>query len=272
MRDAVNDPLRQRVEIETPDNVVVTFEIAGLGRRSLATAIDMLVMAGLSFLLALVAGAALLISGTALADLAGLVVGGLLVANLAIWWTYFLVCELTMNGQSIGKRRLKIRVVRLDGGEVTFLHSAIRNLLRGADGLPFAYGVGSLCALLTQRSQRLGDLLAGTIVVVQDPEAPPEYLLVDLDRLPLPEDVRGAILARVSAVKQEEYDYAVRLLTRLPAYYLVHPADAEWLAMQTAGALLAKLQLQLDRPLDYVLSVSVVQCVVAAYGRRAAAR
>lgn len=268
----MNDALRQQLAIETPENVVVTFEVAGLGHRALATAIDMLVMAGLSAILFLIGGAIALATGMALGEMAGLVVGVVLVANLVIWWSYFVLCEMTMNGQSVGKRRLRIRVVRSDGGEITFLHSAIRNLLRGVDGLPFAYGVGTVCALLTQRSQRIGDLAAGTLVVVQDPEAPPEYLLVDIDRLPLPEETRNAVLARVSAVRQEEYDYAVRLLSRLPAYYLVHPADAQWLAWQTASALLAKLQLQFERPLDYVTSVSVVQCVVAAYGRRAAAR
>jgi uncharacterized RDD family membrane protein YckC len=268
----VNDPLRDVIEVETPENVIVRFEVAGLGRRSIAAGIDVLVMTGISVLLVLVGGAIMAAAGIVIRQDALAGFGALAMAIFLVWWSYFIVCEMTMNGQSIGKRRSRIRVVRVDGGEITFLHSAIRNLLRAVDWLPMLYGVGSVTVLLTKRCQRLGDLAAGTVVVVQDPEAPPEYLLTDIDRLPLPEELRQGIIARVGAVRPEEYDYAIRLLSRLPEHYLVNPQDAQWLAWQTAATLLQRFQLPIDKPLDYLLSVSIIQCTVAAYGRRAVAR
>lgn len=268
----MNDPLREIIELETPENVVVRFELAGLGRRALAAALDVLVLSCFSAVLVLIGFGVIASVGMGLIDVGAMGAGILLVVNFVVWWSYFIICEMTMNGQSVGKRKLRIRVARLDGGEVTFLHSALRNLLRGVDWLPSFYGIGAVTVLLTGKLQRLGDLVAGTVVIAQDPEAPPDYLLVDADRLPIPDEVRQGIVARVGALNQDEHDYLVRLLTRLPEYYLVHPADAQGLALQSAATLLARFQIDLGRALDYVTSVAIVQCAVAAYGRRAVAR
>jgi len=75
------------------------------------------------------------------------------------------VFEMAMGGQSLGKRLLGLRVVKVAGHPIGFYDSVLRNLLRAADLVPFTYAVGALSVLFTRRFQRLGDLAAGTIVV-----------------------------------------------------------------------------------------------------------
>jgi len=268
----MRDPLIPVVEIETPDNVVLRFEIAGLGRRALAAGIDLAVQIGLSIVVGLLAlGVALglgLGAGAVGGAVAGTIVGGALMVNFLVWWAYFVVCEMTMNGQSIGKRKMGIRVVRTDGRSIGFLQSALRNVIRAADMLPLLYGVGTLAVLFSRWNQRLGDFAAATMVITQEPQAPPAYLMVDLERVPLDETTKGAVLSRVSAVKQEEYEYVIRLLTRLPELSPANPAEADRLVRETTRWLAHSMGILPERPLDYPFCVSFLQCVVAGYGRR----
>ena len=76
-----------------------------------------------------------------------------------------MVFEIATNGQSPGKRVLGLRVIKVQGYPISFSDSAIRNIVRIVDMLPFAYGVGLLTMLLNKNWQRLGDLAAGTLVV-----------------------------------------------------------------------------------------------------------
>ncbi len=84
-------------------------------------------------------------------------------------WGYFAFFEGLRNGQTPGKRRLGIRVVRDTGHPVTFGAAAVRNLLRAADFLPPPYLIGGLLVALHPRAKRLGDLVAGTVVVRDRP-------------------------------------------------------------------------------------------------------
>lgn len=78
---------------------------------------------------------------------------------------YFVLCELLMDGQSPGKRLGGLRVVRLDGTPIQLLDSALRNMLRAVDMLPFFYTVGLVAIFVSGRSQRVGDMVAGTMVI-----------------------------------------------------------------------------------------------------------
>ncbi|PYS38062.1 MAG: RDD family protein, partial [Acidobacteria bacterium] len=87
-------------------------------------------------------------------------------AYFVLMWGYFLIFEALNNGQTPGKRWTRIQVVRDDGLPVRWRESALRNLVRAADILPPpACIVGGLAILLSKSGKRLGDLLAGTIVV-----------------------------------------------------------------------------------------------------------
>lgn len=87
----------------------------------------------------------------------------------ALYNGYFILLEWLMNGQTPGKRLLHIRVIKQGGYALHFFDTLLRNLLRVVDFLPLFYGVGLTSILFTRDSQRLGDLVAGTLVVYQEP-------------------------------------------------------------------------------------------------------
>jgi uncharacterized RDD family membrane protein YckC len=80
---------------------------------------------------------------------------------------YFLLQEAFWSGQTIGKRLMGLRVMRDNGQPITFLGAAIRNLFRIVDGLPMGYFLGAVISFFHPQDKRLGDLVAGTIVVVE---------------------------------------------------------------------------------------------------------
>jgi len=87
--------------------------------------------------------------------------------GFTIYWGYFVVFETFWNGQTPGKRIMKLRVVREDGRPVRFFEAFIRNLLRLVIDVmpPFSYAIGVVSIIFSPRSKRIGDFVAGTVVV-----------------------------------------------------------------------------------------------------------
>src|SRR5712691_1436467 len=157
-----------RLEVETPDHVVLRYDLAGAGNRGFAAVLDFLVATVIAFtaIVLLGIGAALLGVAGALSEASFFFLGGLtLIVTLVLIWAYFIMLEWLWNGQTIGKRIYKLRVINEDGSPAQFTAVLIRNLMRLVDFLPAFYGVGVLSIVLTPKSQRLGDLAAGTYVV-----------------------------------------------------------------------------------------------------------
>ncbi len=156
--------------IETPENVVLERPLAGIGSRFIAGMVDTLLLAGLMALLAIVLMLLLPVAAVFPAEvvqaLGWVAVAYILLLMFALYWGYFVACELLMNGQSPGKRVMKIRVVRQEGGAVQVGDVIVRNLLRVVDA-QFGYVVAGVCMFVTRRCQRLGDLAAGTVVVCE---------------------------------------------------------------------------------------------------------
>jgi uncharacterized RDD family membrane protein YckC len=98
----------------------------------------------------------------------------LILMGYIIWSSYFVVFEWLWNGQTPGKRWLKLRVIREDGRPITFWEAAVRNLLRIFDIMPFPfYSIGLIFVFISTRDQRVGDLVAGSVVVRErETEAP----------------------------------------------------------------------------------------------------
>ena len=156
---------RQHLEIETPEHVVLDFEIAGIGSRALAAVIDLAIilaaLISIRLLLRLLAGFGL-VGGWGAAIYIG--------ATFLIMFGYFTFFEGLREGQTPGKRRMGLRVVRDTGHPVTFGTAAIRNIVRLADMFfPPPYFLGGLLVALHPRAKRLGDMVAGTVVVRDRP-------------------------------------------------------------------------------------------------------
>jgi uncharacterized membrane protein SpoIIM required for sporulation/uncharacterized RDD family membrane protein YckC len=162
----------QLVDVETPEQAVFSYSVAGVGSRAAAALIDYLICVGIllglvlcwSLLIPVVAG---MNPGSALARLTGSWAMALIVlVQFLLLWGYYVVFEALWDGQTPGKRRIGIRVVQDGGFSVSWSASALRNVARVIDMQPgILYGVGIVSAAASRSGKRLGDMIAGTIVV-----------------------------------------------------------------------------------------------------------
>jgi uncharacterized RDD family membrane protein YckC len=142
----------------TPEYVEFNFVLAGLMSRFLAWLIDTVVAVFIAWGV-LTALSLSMLAFPGFASALGFVVWFL------IDWGYMILLESIWSGQTLGKRALGLRVIQESGVRVGFYQSLLRNLARPVDRLPVFYLVGGVSALFSARQQRLGDMLAGTIVV-----------------------------------------------------------------------------------------------------------
>jgi uncharacterized RDD family membrane protein YckC len=232
--------MSDRYIVDTPENIELSYDVAGIGSRFLAAIVDTLLV--------------LLLQGALLAVMVGLLSradsgSGAQSVLLAVWgtlsflflWGYYIVFELIWNGQSPGKRAVGLRVVRTGGRPITFVASAIRNLVRLIDFLPGLYGVGVVTMFIDGQARRLGDLAAGTLVVKEGraltldalatPAAPPLALAGDAAAITLP---------NIDRLAPDDYDLLQEYLARRAD--LGRDSRAR-LAAQLAAALKARLGL-----------------------------
>jgi len=152
-----------RVTIETPEQITMELAPAGIGSRFLALALDTLIQAVLYV--------ALVFLGIWLASKIQLdwlpdtwAIAIIVFIFFCIYWGYFTVFEIVWHGQTPGKRVIGIRVVKDSGRPVTVLESVGRNLMRAIDG-QFWYLIAMVSVMLSRQNKRLGDYVAGTIVI-----------------------------------------------------------------------------------------------------------
>lgn len=196
--DGERRPLDTAVDIETPEHVLFSCSLAGPARRAVAYGIDLLVR---GLILMLVGVALSLASSSGAERISGWKIGAMLLFFFLLEWGYFVACEVFMNGRSVGKRALGLRVVTRDGLPISFGSSMLRNLLRAADFLPTGYVIGFVTMALDPRFRRLGDWAADTMVIfeerkrLRDPirlSPPPQP--AELASLPSHVDLPGPVL------------------------------------------------------------------------------
>ncbi len=159
---AAGSALEQEVDVETPEQVVVSYTIAGIGTRVAAALIDYAICALGAIGIGLAARPFL----ARRTWTSAWIVAGLILLQFVVLWGYYVLWEALWDGQTPGKRRLGLRVVRDGGYSITFAASAVRNLLRVIDLQPLpTYGVGILSIVLSRAGKRVGDIAAGTMVV-----------------------------------------------------------------------------------------------------------
>lgn len=154
-----------KLTIDTPEQLALDFPLAGIGSRFLALLIDTLIQFAVGLVL-IIGLSVLFVMVAASSPESGVWI-------LAIWFIvyfllqfgYFAIFESIWNGQTIGKRQMQIRVIKDDGRPITVYDAVARNLLRLIDSLPGIYGVGILSMIFSKQNKRLGDYVAGTVVV-----------------------------------------------------------------------------------------------------------
>ncbi|HNQ16249.1 MAG TPA: RDD family protein, partial [Pyrinomonadaceae bacterium] len=174
--------------IETPERVPLAFSLASIGNRFIAVAIDHFIQ--MMTVLVVVWGM-LYWSGASLDSLEGdpgeviremskWTLALMVLIVFAIFAGYFAVFEWIWNGQTPGKRLMKLRVIREDGRPITFWEAVARNLLRIFDSFPMVaiipfYSIGLISVFASSRDQRVGDLFAGTVVVRERTDEAPTF-------------------------------------------------------------------------------------------------
>lgn len=144
----------ETVNINTSQNVQISYSIAGLGERILAYLIDSLIIASITIVIVLV----FVFSGTL--DSSPYMI---ILATIPTFF-YHLFFEITMDGQSIGKKMMGIKVVKMNGSQATLGAYLLRWIVRPID--IFLYGgIAILCISIGGKGQRLGDMAAGTTVI-----------------------------------------------------------------------------------------------------------
>jgi uncharacterized RDD family membrane protein YckC len=157
--------LDTRVRVVTPENIAFQYRIAGPFRRLPAYLIDL----AIRFAVGIVA----LYGLTFVFRLMGLEEMGwgiwLTLFLFPLTWFYGGVFETFWNGQTPGKRIMRIRVLSVEGQAINASQATLRNVLRVVDAMPYFYLVGLIVSAMNDRFQRLGDLACGTMVVSEDP-------------------------------------------------------------------------------------------------------
>jgi uncharacterized RDD family membrane protein YckC len=165
-------PLDNTIEIVTPENIAFHYRLAGPIRRLIAYGVDVIIRVVLVLGLATV----LLPLLSATIGFGGL--GVLSVLIFGVEWLYGGFFEAYMNGQTPAKRMMGLRVLTVDGLPINGLQAMLRNILRAVDWMPLLpvgmglpvplFTVGLLTMVLNRRFQRLGDIVCGTMVVMEE--------------------------------------------------------------------------------------------------------
>ena len=227
-------------QVETPEHIRFDYPLAGPLRRILAYLIDLAIRCGVLLVVAIV---------LALVDVAtgvdGISMGAITLLYFALDWFYYVLFETLWSGRSPGKRALKLRVVGQDGRSLTVLDSVLRNLLRAADFLPFGYAIGLVIMGVDPRFRRFGDLVAGTVVVVEEPGRIGERLHIH----PPPTAEEYAQLPARPDLSQDEIE-AIELFLRRRG--TLAPLRELELAQMLAPVLAARLHARYQDPVRFL--------------------
>lgn len=242
--------MHDRYAVLSPEKVVISFALAGLLTRLGAALIDLFVL-----ILLMIA------FGTATQQISAIIpILGLLLTIVTFFlpFLYSIVFELWMNGRTPGKQVLGLRVIKDDGTPVDFKSAFLRSILKVADLLPGFFLVGLLSIAMTPRAQRLGDLAAQTIVIID--RRPPRHFVPSPHRVGLHplEDTVGDL----GCMTMEDYLAIKRLCDRFPLLPLsvqAHSIDHIWQPFATRHGI---------DPVDQVHPIYQMEAVIMKYGRR----
>ncbi len=236
----------------TPEKAVVSFRIAGIGGRIVAQIIDLFILAAMDAALIFI----IALTGVILSpEVAG---GIIMFALSASFFLYFILFEWLWNGLTPGKKASGVRVVSYDGTPITVRAAVYRNLMRPADFMPVLYFAGLIATFMNEKSQRMGDLVAGTIVI-HEAKLFPHYT-------PTPHHAGihpfEESIGQLPTMTLEEYFAIKRLCDRfpeLPPTIQIRSVEEIWKPFAEKERI---------EPIDNVHPVYQMEAVVMKYGRK----
>ncbi|MEZ5422874.1 MAG: RDD family protein [Pyrinomonadaceae bacterium] len=234
--------------IETPERVELEFSLASIGNRFMAVGIDHFIQFVSIFVVAWILAWIASGSSTSLfEDSPKWVTAITIIAVFVLFSSYFVVFEWLWNGQTPGKRLMKLRVIREDGRPLTLWEAIVRNLLRIADAAPGfvipVYSVGLITIFLNARDQRLGDIFAGTVVIRERIDEAPTFADTFTKRIADPALTRVqkpvTFTADISKITEDEIEVAEVFLRRR---WDMSERQRVWMAWRIALPLMYKLK------------------------------
>ena len=227
----------EKLTIETPEQIALEYPLAGIGSRFMAFFYDSLIQ----LILALIAVLLVLFVSPDLGkywpSAWNWVAAIWVFLFFCVYWGYFATFEALWNGQTPGKRKAGIRVIKDSGRPITAFEAIARNFMRAIDGMPSMYGVAVIAIFIDKRSRRLGDMVAGTVVVHDKKEESAQPFLNTSSSEVMATPMASANIA--SKLTLQELDVIETFLNRrldLP------PAVREQSAKKIADAIAAKLE------------------------------
>jgi uncharacterized RDD family membrane protein YckC len=237
--------------IETPERVPLHFALASIGNRFLACAVDhLLQLLFIAFVFIGLQWSGLLqLLSDRLSEAPKWVWAGVILLVFGIWSSYFAAFEWLWSGQTPGKLWLRLRVIREDGRPITFWEAAARNLLRILDMTPFPfYSVGLLSVFLSSRDQRVGDFVAGTVVVRERETEAPSFAQVfsaPTSDVAMRRAFRPVLFTGdISALSEREIAIVETFLRRR---WELNDGVRQWMAWRVAWPILFRIKPDFDR-------------------------
>jgi uncharacterized RDD family membrane protein YckC len=240
--------------IETPERVPLHFALASIGNRFLACAVDH----GLQLFAMLLVALVFLWTGyltnleNRMSQMPKWLLAAVIILIFVLWSGYFAIFEWLWNGQTPGKRMLKLRVIREDGRPVTAWEAAARNLLRTFDMMPWVfipfYSIGLISVFASSRDQRVGDFVAGTVVVREREAQAPTFAEVfasPTSDVALRRSFKPVVFkGDTGALNEGEIEVVEIFLRRR---WELSDATRQWMAWRVATPILYKLKPDFDR-------------------------
>lgn len=228
------DPV-DKLTIDTPEQVGLEYHLAGLGSRFLALAFDTLLQFVLYFIAGLIAVFLMPDLGKFWPSAWNWTAAIFVLCGFTLYWGYFAIFEAIWKGQTPGKRHAGIRVITDSGRPIGVFEAIARNLVRVVDQFPGVYAVGVLTMFFSSKNRRLGDFVAGTVVVHESPQEGIRPDWETASKEPVSHQVQATALSIAEVELIETF-----LHRRIDLAIEVRSATAR----RIAGHITAKLQLQ----------------------------
>lgn len=241
--------------IETPERVPLAFSLASIGNRFLAVAIDHAIqymsIAAVLFTFLLIASSGRDSQFGAIerfaSEMSNWVIAVMIFVVFLLFAGYFAFFEWLWDGQTPGKRLLKLRVIREDGRPITLWEAIARNLFRLFDALPGpmipVYSVGLIVIFMSRRDQRVGDLVAGTVVIRERTDEAPTFAETFSNPVADPAyrrvQQRTSFEGNVSMLKEDEIEVIENFLRRR---WDLTERQRTWMAWRIALPIMFKLK------------------------------